>query len=453
MRDLFVFAVVMFCLPLAFRRPFIGLLLFSWLAYMRPQDLCWSFARTMRFSFIVGITMLVGWLVNESGVRRFWRPDVRTVLMIALVFVITLSLLTARRSFEDKIIVRYYLEFIKIIVIALFTTGQVDTKYRLRVLLWTICVCLAFYGVKGGLIGVLTGGSPILRGPGGMLEDNNDFALALVMNIPLLFYLGRTEDVPWIKRATDIGVGLTIITILLTHSRGGFLALTATMLVMAYRAHKLPQAMASLVLMASMFFLFAPAHVVERLASIGQGGQEASANARLRSWGVAFNMIEEYPFFGVGMRNFQQHYREFAHGFNADEASTHVAHNSYLQLWAESGSFAFAVYLVLLASMFVSTWQLRRLAKMRPHLFWVGQYARMMETMTVGFMVGAMFLNRGHFDLIYHLMALMSCLCWVARREVLLDPTPEGALIGEERGVEVGWRRTVGPRMLPRWGR
>ena len=42
MRDLVVFLFVMAMMPTAFRRPYIGMLLFSWLAYMRPQDLCWG---------------------------------------------------------------------------------------------------------------------------------------------------------------------------------------------------------------------------------------------------------------------------------------------------------------------------------------------------------------------------------------------------------------------------
>ena len=95
MRDLFVFAVVMSILPVAFRRPFIGLLLFSWLAYMRPQDLCWGFARSMRFSFLAGLTMIVGFIANERGVRKFWRPDVRTRLMLALLVLVTVGLYLA----------------------------------------------------------------------------------------------------------------------------------------------------------------------------------------------------------------------------------------------------------------------------------------------------------------------------------------------------------------------
>lgn len=455
MRDFVVFAVVMGCLPTAFRRPFIGLLLFSWLAYMRPQDLCWSFARGMRFSFYVGLVMVAGWFVNESQVRKFWRLDIRTGLIVALVIVTTVSLSIAQRSFGDTYVARYFFEFIKIVVVALFTTGQVDTKRRLRVLLWTICGCLAFYGVKGGVIGVLTGGSPILRGPGGMLEDNNDFALALTMNIPLLFYLGRTEEKVWVRRLTDLGVVLTLITILLTHSRGGFLAATATLLVMAWRSRRLVQAAGVMALTAVMFFAFAPDHVIERIASIGQGSADSSANARLQAWAAAFRMIEDSPFLGVGMRNFQYQFSS-VDGVEAGQQMAYVAHNSYLQIWAETGTPGFLIYMVMLGSVFWACGHVRRLARLRPDLKWIRNYALMFEATTVGFMVGAVFLNRGHFDLIYHWLALTSCMVWVARREVAL--MPEAAVNAEPQGrVEVRWQARAEPmrggRLMPRWGR
>src|SRR5690606_24670261 len=242
LRDLFVFTVVIAALPYALRRPYIGLLLFSWLAYMRPQDLCWGFARAMRFSFLVAAAMVIGYFAYESGRRRFTRWDVRTVLMTALLGLVTISLLLAKD--QGRYVMRYYFEFLKIILIALFTVGQVTDRRRLDGLLWTICLCFAFYGFKGGLFGVLTGGARILRGPGGMLEDNNDFALALVMNLPLLFYLGRAHGNPWVKRACDVSMVLTAATVLLTHSRGAALAMVATLLVIAWRSGTLVRAAA-----------------------------------------------------------------------------------------------------------------------------------------------------------------------------------------------------------------
>lgn len=448
MRDLIVFGIVMLTLPYAFRRPFIGLLLFSWLAYMRPQDLCWSFARSMRFSFLVALVMLVGWFVHEAGHRRFWRPDVRTVLMLVLTVLITLGLTQAR--VVDSYVMRYYVEFVKIIAIALFTTGQVDSKHRLRILLWTVCLCLGFYGVKGGLFGVLTGGSTIMRGPGGMLLDNNDFALALVMNVPLLFYLGHGETNFWLRRTADVGVGLTALTILLTHSRGAFLSLTVVALVIAWRSGKLLQAFGTLVLLASAFFVFVPSHVLERVATIFEGGQESSAAARLHSWSVAAQMIQDHPVLGVGLRNFQEWYPTYS----GNSGFAFVAHNSYLQIWAECGTIAFIVYLFLLLSVFPACRRMRQMSQRRPDLDWAGRNARLMEATMAGFMLGAVFLNRGHFDLVYHFLAMVSCALYATRVSFLQGPARVSGERQTSGGIKVRLQpATSGPSMLPRWGR
>src|SRR5258706_16457777 len=110
MRDLLVFGVVLWTLPLSWRRPFFGLLLFSWLAYMRPQDLCWGFARDMRMSFYVAMAMLAGWWAHERGRRPFARWDLRSWLLVVLVLLVTLSYACAR--FQTDYSNRYYLEFL-----------------------------------------------------------------------------------------------------------------------------------------------------------------------------------------------------------------------------------------------------------------------------------------------------------------------------------------------------
>jgi len=418
LRDFLVFAAVVLCLPTSFRRPYFGLLLFSWLAYMRPQDLCWDFARDIRFSFYVGAAMIVGWFVNESRVRRFWTPEIRTRLMLLLAVFITLSLAFAHRY--SPYTFRHYTELLKILAVAIFTVSQVDSRNRLRGLLWVICASLAFYSVKGGLIGLIGGGTTILRGPGGLLLDNNDFALALIMNIPLLFYLGRTENIPLVRKACTVAIFLTAVTVLLLHSRGGFLAMVATFLMLAWRSGKLFRATLTLGVMTIAFFLFAPEHVLDRIATIfTKGAEDPSAHSRIITWQLSFHMILDNPIWGVGLRNFQAYYFTYGIPSGLVEAGgmTHVAHNSYLQIWAEAGSLAFFTYMVLLGSVFWSCSRLRRLGRLQG-LAWAGAYGRMMEASMVGFMVGGMFLNRGHFDLVYHFIAIVSCCVLVAEAEL-----------------------------------
>lgn len=454
-RDLLVFGIVMLSLPVSFRRPFVGLLVFSWLAYMRPQDLCWSFARDMRLSFYVGMAMIAGWWANERGRRAFATWDARTRLMIALGALVLISYAQARDQAEY--VTRYLFEFLKIIVVALFTSGQVTTRERFRGLVVMIAVCLAFFGVKGGVFGVLTGGATILRGPGGMLEDNNDFALALVMNVPLLFYLGNSERArPYVLTASRVAIVLTVLTILLTHSRGGFLALVATAVWMAWRTGNLTRAVGGLAVSFMAFLVFAPRSVLERMATIGDT-TDSSAMARLQSWSVAMRMIEANPVFGVGLRNFQSSYLSYAYIARVDAKTTYVAHNSYLQIWAESGTIAFAVYLALLFSVFVTCNRIYKMGLVRPDMRWAMDYARMMEATTIGFMVGAVFLNRGHFDLVYHWIALVTSLTAIVAYHWARRPRQSSDALGSQ-SVSVRHAPAFGVSAalasgVPRWGR
>jgi len=431
MRDLLVMMLVMLALPVTVRRPFVGLLVFSWLAYMRPQDLCWGFARNLRLSLFVAVLMILGWLVNEQGLRKFARWDFRSFAMTALATLVAISYGFAQR--QDAYTNSYFIEYLKIIAIALFTTAQVDSKQRLRVILWTIALSLGFFGVKNGVFGILRGGAQITRGPGGMLEDNNDFALAMVMNVPLLWYLGIAEGKRWIRRATLVAMFLTIVVILLTHSRGAFLALCMSALWIAWRSGKLFKAVMVLGVLAALFPLVAPESVLERLSTIGDT-KESSANARLTAWATAMRMISDNPVLGVGMRNFQSRYLDYSDE-PAQVGHTYVAHNSYLQIWAESGTPAFVCYLLLLGSVFFACRHVSRLAANRPDLAWAGTYARMMETTNVGFMVGAFFLNRGHFDLVYHWLSLVTALSLVAQAAYRAVP-------------EVAGERARGPRRI-----
>ncbi len=66
LRDLIVSAIVLGSLPFCFKRPFVGLLMFTVLAYMRIQDMAWGFARYQRWSFYVAIITFAGYFVAKE---------------------------------------------------------------------------------------------------------------------------------------------------------------------------------------------------------------------------------------------------------------------------------------------------------------------------------------------------------------------------------------------------
>jgi probable O-glycosylation ligase (exosortase A-associated) len=417
-RDILVTAIVLGSVPYALKKPFVGLLVFSWLAYMRVQDLCWSFARTMRFSYYIGIVMFVGFFVFEK--KPFYRNDLRINLMLLLAVLITLSTFSTKYEVTDDV-VQYWIEYLKIIAIAMITVALVDTPERLRMLVWTIALSLGFFGVKSGLWGILTGGGKqILRGPGGLLQDNNDFSLGLTMNLPFLFYLGLSETDKWVKRGLLGAMALTCVTILLTHSRGGFLAMAVTLGLMTWRSRNRFIGIGLAMVAAVMFLFFAPASVKERISSIKNYEEDSSAQARFHTWGIALKMASANPLLGVGFRNFRAAFPDY----DPDPIKTRgglgyfVAHNSYLQLSAESGFPAILLYLSVVAT---TLWLLRRVrikALRRFETGWILNYVRMFEASLIGFLVGAVFLNRAHFDFAYHLISIIVAFGYVAEREM-----------------------------------
>lgn len=407
-RDLIVLGIVAFAIPGSFRVPFTGLLCFSWLAYMRAQDLCWGIARTARLSYIVAFTMLVGFFAHEFTRRSFTQWDVRTRCMLALGVVIGIGILDARQ-FDDYVQGRY-LEYLKILAIALFTAGQVNTQNRLRLMVWTITISLGFFGVKNGLWGIATGGRPIVRGPGGMLEDNNDFALAMVMNIPLLLFMGRADGRLWVRRATEVATLLTMITVFCTYSRGALLSMMGVVGIFVLRSRYKTIAIVAALVGAGLFFVLAPDALKERYGMITDYEGDASAMGRLMAWGVAWRMIQANPVMGVGLRNFRANFDDYG---TTNGGYIPEVHNSWLQVWAEGGSIAFVLYLVMILSAFWTLRRLIRIGRNTPGGAWIVPYALMFEASLIGFCIGATFLNRGHFDLAYHVLSLVTALSFL----------------------------------------
>ncbi|MBK7876620.1 MAG: putative O-glycosylation ligase, exosortase A system-associated [Planctomycetes bacterium] len=433
MRDVLVSLFILGSLPTCFRRPFIGLLMFTLLAYMRLQDLTWGFARFQRWSLFVAIVTLAGFFVTR-GDKRFMLGDLRNWMMVGLALLVGASLVAG--GYTTKGDLSIYIDFLKVLGVAVFTTGVVKNREYLRILVWVVALSFGFYGVKNGVASIVSGGSlQIIQGPGGMLSDNNDFALALCMGAPMLLCLGFSETRPLLKRVFIGMVPLMLLTIMATHSRGAFLAISATIPVLVWRSRNRVAGFAVAGLLALTAVLVAPKSYVERLSTIKQYETEGSAKGRLEAWGVAFNMIQSNPVLGVGFDKFQRNYKRYDPKALTEEEGgpgTRVAHNSYLQIWAECGTPAFLLYLGLIGLSFLDLWRLRREAERRYYTSWILSYATMFEASMAAFVVGSFFLNRAHFDLFYHFVAIIAVFGVIARAEMASSPSPTAA--GGARG-------------------
>jgi probable O-glycosylation ligase (exosortase A-associated) len=311
---------------------------------------------------------------------------------------------------ERDVALEKFQDITKVMLIAFLTVVVVTSQARFRMTMAVIGLSLGFLGLKYGVYGVAAGGVHFTRGVGGMIGDNNDFALALNMCLPVLVYLAWDLGRGWMRLACWGMIPLVAITVVFTQSRGGFLALGATVLYLISKSRHRVAAAIFVVAIGGAGSLFVPAEFYDRIASIANYEDDGSAMGRLNAWQAAIEMANDSPVVGVGLDNFLFSFSDYA----PDPDDVHVAHNTWLQVLAEAGYTGLGIYALLFVATIWTIWRVRRRAR-RFGMAWADRGAIALGGSLVAFMVGATFLNRAHFDLIYHVMGLVAALDRVTR--------------------------------------
>jgi probable O-glycosylation ligase (exosortase A-associated) len=251
------------------------------------------------------------------------------------------------------------------------------------------------------------------HGVGGMIGDNNDFALALNMAIPILVYLTWDLEKRWLRMLCLALVPMTAITVVFTHSRGGFLSLAALTLVLVLNSRRKFLTLFTVAALVMVGSFVVPKTFYERIASIGDFHSDGSAMGRLNAWQASIRMANDYPIAGVGLDNFLFEFIYYA----PDPDDIHVAHNTWFQVLAEAGYVGLTFYLTLFGATWWTLWRVHRRAR-RFAVQWARNAAACLGASLLAFMVGATFLNRAHFDLIYHVMVLVVCVDRILELEI-----------------------------------
>jgi putative inorganic carbon (hco3(-)) transporter len=399
---------------------------------MRPQDMAWGASRDLPLSQWVAIALVIG-LVLAVGRERLMTLKPQTVLLLLLAGWITLSTLLA---VVPEMAQDIYGNYWKAILITVLATGLVRDHRRLRLLLLLIVFSIGFLGAKRGLYGLARGGVRFDDGPGGFMSDNNSFALALNMILPLLVGLVLVEKQKIVRIAAAVAAALCLLSILFTFSRGGFLTLIVVGGLLIWHSQRRILVTGLLALGLAGFLVFTSDQMsrqyVERAQSIQNYEEDGSARGRINAWETSWRVFLDYPLTGVGPNNLAAVFQRYSPG--ADRFR--VAHNAYFQLLAECG---LPALLLFLGALGVTWWRLQRLRGTAPP--WIAVQARMFQISIAGYLVGSMFLNTAYSELIYYLIGLSVGLEVVAQSEAA-----EGSAVTEAAPA-------APPENIPWWKR
>lgn len=415
MRDILVIAIVMAGCLSALRRPWIGIMLWTWLSIMNPHRYTYGLAYSAPLAAIAAASVMLGLLMTKDRESPFKASPV-TWFVVFMVWM-TISWLVGLDVAGDFDQWKKVLKIDIMIVVALML---LHSKQHIFALMWVCVLSLAVLGAKGGVFTLLSGGSHRVWGPpGSFIEDNNGFAVALVMTIPLLRFLQLQLTNVWGRHGMTGLMLLCAISALGSHSRGALLAISAMAFYLWWHGkNKLGMGLL-IVLIAIPLIAFMPDSWSERMATINAFEQDGSAMGRIGAWLNSWNLAFHYPF-GVG---FNAATPELFARFSQNAVMVQGAHSIYFLVLGNHGFIGLAIFLAI----WVSTWRqanwLRSEKNIRPETKWCAELGAMCQVSLIGYFVGGAFLNLSYFDLPYNIMAMVVLTrVWVQKQSWKTEP-------------------------------
>jgi len=399
MRDLFVGIVVFGFLPYALMRPYIGLYLYSWISYMNPHRLAFGWAFTFPWAYVIALTTLAGILFWKEPKRMPWTREL-TVLSLFIFWMLVTTVFALYPDLAQEQLVKIF----KIQLMIFITPLVINTKERLRGLMWVIVASLGFFGVKGGVFTILKGGVNHVLGPeGSFIAGNNELALALLMTIPLMRYLQLTEPKRWIRNGLGVSMILTGLSVVGSQSRGALIGGLAIMLFLWLKSRQKLMTSLLLIVAVGLIAMVMPQEWYDRMNTIQDYQQDGSAQGRINAWWTAWNVAVSRPL-GGGLEMFQPPTFQ-VYAPNPD--MVFYAHSIYFQVLGEHGFVGLFLFLLLgFLAWRTGSWVIRAVKKSPEHK-WAADLAAMAQVSLIGYAAAGAFLGLAYFDLPYHLVIIL----------------------------------------------
>lgn len=410
MRGILLTLLIAGILPMALKRPWIGALLFAWVSIMNPHKLTFGFAFNFPFAQVIAVVTLIGFLIATKERKRFPWSGATAIYIVFMVWM-TITSVTALGS-PEWVWGRW--AFVVKIHLMIFVTMMVMRgRKHIEYLVWVVAGSVAFYGVKGGLFTLLTRGRSRVWGPpGGMIEDNNALAVALVMATPLLLYLMYTTQKRWLKWALAGGSLMMALSILGSQSRGALLALLTSATLLGIKSKHPVRASVGIAVLVLIGVAFMPDTWTNRMDTIQNYQADTSAVSRIYSWITHYNIAIDRPLVGAGFgtetQNIFSRYAPTDPKYAIFTKTVWAAHSIYLQVLGEHGFVGLAIFLLLMVMVWLKAGSVIRRTRNNPEYSdWAPLLMRMCQVSLVGYLVGGLFLSLAHVDVIYYILAMV----------------------------------------------
>ena len=439
MRDLMFLGGFLVLLSLAFRNTFIAYLIWGWTGLIAIDNYLFGFMASIKLNFTFAlITFAV--ILLKKDTERGTIPFNATVVLFILFFL--QGSLSAIFAYEGNRLNWFlYDRFWKEILFAFIMPLVIVKRYRIHAFVLVMCLGMGFHGLIDGLKFFASGGSHLVRGFV-KFGDNNHFAVMLVMAIPLLLYMSSYAKHSLLRLGALAAAIITIAAVIGTHSRGGFVAMTAVALWLVLTSRKRLPALT--VFIAGVIFVvaIAPSAWTQRMETIQEAEQDSSFMTRVEAWQVSSAIALHNPVLGGGFHAVatqpvwdrfkgQKGLLGFVDvGFVSDVYR--AAHSIYFEVLGDMGFLGFFIFMALLLNALKNSIQINRMAKQGGlDLEWAVDLSRSLAATIFAFMVGGLTVSIAYTEFIYMAVMLMEVLKQEVERQLqaktlsVATPLPE----------------------------
>lgn len=422
MRDILMLGVMLSVIPMALMNGFVAFLLWIYTNLLSPHVYLYGFMADFRYAFVFAALALGSLVLGRAGKIEKGLFDWSLILIV--VFVLH-AIVSAVLALQENPNIEFRLEyFVKGMAVAIVAPFFIKTRWQLHLVVVVIVAALGFHAVVDGLKVVASAGGHIIHGiPRSTLSDNNLYALAVVMILPLLLYLSKHSGVIYVRWCFLVVFALCVMTVLGSNSRGAFIA----MVVLGFwywltSARKLASLL-FVILVALVVVQVAPDRWFDRIETIKNAKEDDSFMGRVAAWKVSVNIANSSPFFGAGFDSTQvpaiwDEHKDVHNIFNIEippNVAYKAAHSNYFQVMGDLGYVGLIIFLMILLSAFIKRWEINKtIAGRQSETEWAKDLATALVLSLVAFMAGGAGVSLAYFELAYLEIVMLSIVYRVA---------------------------------------
>jgi probable O-glycosylation ligase (exosortase A-associated) len=265
---------------------------------------------------------------------------------MALVLFSTMAVASISWAVNPEVARATAIELLKLTAIYLTLVNVITTGKRLAVMCGAMVLASVVTSI--GVINWYMVGEDLVEGFRarwvGVYADPNHMAMNLGLVVPLAVAFLARKGSAWLWRlACLVAAALAVAAIVVSHSRGGFIGLSAAMALWAIREKRRIQSVVVGSLFVVGLVVFAPQSFWERNETVASFEEDASAMGRVYAWQVASRISIDKPLLGVGVGSFRYAWPLYA---PPEARRAYVAHNIFLDVIGELGWVGLLFFLV-----------------------------------------------------------------------------------------------------------